>query len=99
MPQDDEQTFETQHHNAGFAQRPAPPDPFGLGAGPAELPEEMTPEELDARQAEISEQRRKGPPLPEEEQFPTVSGLGFGSGDVEPQRAGPTEVVEPPDKD
>ncbi len=103
MPQDDDhqngddETFETKQNTAGFAQRPAPPDPFGFATGAPDLPEELTPEELDARQAGISTRRRKGPPLPEGEEDVAGPGLGFGLGADEERRAEPTEVKEPPD--
>lgn len=95
----DEEIFETQENTAGFAQRPAPPDPFGLSTGQPDLPAELTPEELDARQMDISTRRRKGPPLPEGEEHSGDSGLGLGSGGSEDQGAAPTEVKEPPEND
>jgi hypothetical protein len=95
----DEETFEAQENTAGFAQRPAPPDPFGLSTGQSDLPEELTPEELDARQAAIGTRRRKGPPLPEGEEHLDDPGLGFGLGGNDDQGAAPTEVKEPPDND
>lgn len=104
MPQDDdhengdEQTFETQQNTAGFAQRPAPPSPFGLAAEEPDFPEELTPEELDARQAEISTRRRGGPPLPEGEEDTAAPGLAFATGEEAERRVEPTEVKEPPDE-
>jgi hypothetical protein len=99
MPQnDDDQTFETQENTAGFAQRPAPPDPFGFSTGEEDIPGELTPEELDARQEAVSKRRRKGPPLPEVE-IDTAPGLGFGDAETETHRAEPTEVKEPPNED
>lgn len=104
MPQNDdpdngdEQTFETQQNTAGFAQRPAPPDPFGLAAAEPDVPGELSPEELAARQADIGTRRRKGPDLPEGETDATSLGLGFGIGGDEDQGAEPTEVKEPPDE-
>lgn len=97
-PENGEETFETQQNTAGFAQRPAPPDPFSLSAGlEDDFPADLTPEELDARQAAMGTQRRKGPPIPEGEDNIAGPGLVFGLG-VEDQGAAPTEVKEPPDK-
>lgn len=91
----DEQSFETQQGTAGFAQRPAPPDLFGAAADVFELPREMTPEELDARQASIGLERRSGPPLPEGEDTTAGGSLGLATGDDLSRQVEPTEVREP----
>ena len=103
MPQDDEpkngdeETFETHQGSAGFAQHPAPPDSFGLSGGFPEIPRELTPEELDARQAAIGTRRRDGPPLPEGEEDIGSSGLALGTEEVVRQ-VEPTEVREASDE-
>jgi hypothetical protein len=102
MPQDDdpdngeEQTFETHQGSAGFPQRPIPPDSLGLSGGFPETTTELTPEELDARQAAIGGRRRDGPPLPEGEEDADPSALAFGTEETQRQ-VEPTEVKEAPD--
>ncbi len=94
---DDDKTLETHQASAGPAQRPAVQDPFAASAAFPEIPRELTPEELDARQANIGIERKSGPPLPEGE-ADDASGLALGSGGNAAQRAEETEVKEPPDK-
>lgn len=93
----DDQTFETEEGTAGFAQRPAPPDPFGASADILEFPRELTPEELEERQASIGVDRRGGPPLPEGEDTLDATGLGLAGGEESSRQVEPTEVQEPPE--
>ena len=61
-PNDNEASVEVTHANAGSPRRANDAVSFGISGETTE----PTAEELDARQAAISEIRRSGPPLPED---------------------------------
>jgi hypothetical protein len=86
---DDEGTIEVRHGSAGEPQRPMSADDL---AHAADIPA-LSPADLDARQEEIGERRRSGPPLPEGE-VSEVAAMDDASVVDEP-----TEVEEPRSED